>query len=64
MEKDYLTPRELAKLLRVDYTTVMRWIRNGSFEVETVREGIRNRQRIKKVTIDTLQIPLPPPGFA
>ena len=63
MEQGYITPREVAKQLRVNYYAVMRWIRTGLLEVETIREGKRNRHRIKKVTIDTLETPLPPPGF-
>jgi excisionase family DNA binding protein len=60
MDQEYLTPREIARRLRVDYTTVLRWIRNGLLEVETIRQGKRNRHRIKKVTIDTLETPIPP----
>ena len=62
MEQEYLTPRELAKLLRVDYTTVMRWIRAGLLEVETIREGRRNRHRIKRVTIEAMETVSPPQG--
>jgi excisionase family DNA binding protein len=57
MEQEYLTPREIAKLLRVDYTTVTRWIRTGALEAETIREGRRNRHRIKKETIELLETP-------
>jgi excisionase family DNA binding protein len=55
MEQDYYTPPELAKLLRVDYTTVMRWMRTGALEAETIRQGRRNRHRIKKAAIDALE---------
>lgn len=55
MEQEYVTPRELSKLLRVDYTTVMRWIRTGALEAETIRQGRRNRHRIKKAAIDALE---------
>jgi excisionase family DNA binding protein len=55
MEQEYFTPREVAERLRVDYTTVMRWIRAGLLEVETIREGKRNRHRIKKAAIDALR---------
>ena len=48
---------------RVDYTTVMRWIRTDILETETIREGRRNRYRIKKATIEAIETPLPPPGF-
>ncbi|HYT45422.1 MAG TPA: helix-turn-helix domain-containing protein [Methylomirabilota bacterium] len=63
MEQEYFTPREIAKRLRVDDTTVRRWIRTGLLEVETIRQGRRNRHRIKKVTIETLETPSPPPGL-
>ena len=63
MEQEYFTPRQVAHRLRVDYTTVMRWIRTGLLDVETIREGRRNRHRIRKATIETLETPSPPPGF-
>jgi len=50
--EDYFTPRELTERLRVDYTTVMRWIRSGLLEVETIREGRRNRHRIKRAVVE------------
>jgi excisionase family DNA binding protein len=59
MEQNYYTPREVAKLLRVDYTTVMRWIRTGALEAETIRQGNRNRHRIKKASIKMLKTPPP-----
>jgi excisionase family DNA binding protein len=55
MEQEYVTPRELAKLLRVDYTTVMRWIRSGLLESEKIQQGRRNRHRIKKAALDALE---------
>ena len=64
MEQEYLTPRQVAPRLRVDYTTVIRWIRTGLLEVETIRQGKRNRHRIRKDTVETIETPLPPPGFA
>ncbi len=63
MEQEYYTPREFAQLLRVDYTTVLRWIRTGLLDVETIREGRRIRHRIKKATIDTLETTSTPPGL-
>jgi excisionase family DNA binding protein len=62
MEEEYFTPREVARWLRVDYTTVIRWIRTGILEVETIREGRRNRHRIRKTTIETLETPSPHSG--
>lgn len=63
MEQEYLTPREIAKRLRVDYSTVMRWIRTGLLEAETIREGRRNRHRIKKATIEMIEAPSTPYGL-
>ncbi len=63
MEKDYFTPHEIAKRFRVDDTTVRRWIRTGALEAETIRQGKRNRHRIKKATIETLETPSPPFGL-
>jgi excisionase family DNA binding protein len=60
MEQNYLTPLEIAKLLRVDYTTVMRWIRSGLLESETIHQGRRNRHRIKKAAIAALETPQRP----
>ncbi|HYT45480.1 MAG TPA: helix-turn-helix domain-containing protein [Methylomirabilota bacterium] len=64
MEQEYLTPREIAKRLRVDDATVRRWIRTGALEAETIREGKRIRHRIRKATIATIETPSPPPGLA
>jgi len=61
MEQEYFTPRQVAHRLRVDYTTVIRWIRTGILPVETIREGKRNRHRIRNDTIETLETPLSPP---
>ena len=63
MEQEYFTPRELAKRLWVDDSTVRCWIRTGALEAETIRESRRNRHRIRKATIETLETPSPP-GFA
>ncbi|HYT44716.1 MAG TPA: helix-turn-helix domain-containing protein [Methylomirabilota bacterium] len=64
MEQEYYTPREIAKRLRVDDTTVRRWIRTGALEAETIQEGRRNRHRIKKETIAAIETSSPPPSFA
>jgi len=54
MEQEYFTPRQVAQRLRVDYTTVMRWIRTGLLDVETIQEGKRNRHRIKQSVVDAI----------
>jgi len=63
MEQEYFTPPQVAKRLRVDYTTVTRWIRTGIFEAEKIGKGKGNRHSIKKATIDEIETPSPPPGF-
>ena len=55
MEQEYFTPRQVAQRLRVDYTTVMRWIRTGLLDVETIREGRRKRHRIKQSVIEAIE---------
>ena len=55
MEQEFLTPEEVARRLRVKAATVRRWIATGALEAETIREGRRNRHRIKKVVIETLE---------
>jgi len=60
MEQEYYTPHEIAKRLRVDDTTVRRWIRTGILEAETIRQGKRNRHRIKKTAIAAIETPSSP----
>jgi len=43
-----LTPRETAY-------TVRRWIATGVLEAETIKEGKRNRHRIRKSLIETME---------
>ncbi len=59
-EADLLTVREVAKQLRVDDTTVRRWIKNGVLEAITLpHRGARQAYRIRKSTLDTLLAPPP-----
>jgi len=60
MEEEFLTPQEVASRLRVKASTVRRWIYTGALEAETIREGKRNRHRVRKTTIETLETPSPP----
>ncbi|HEY6408199.1 MAG TPA: helix-turn-helix domain-containing protein [Ktedonobacteraceae bacterium] len=59
MEQEYFTPREIAKRLRVDDATVRHWIKTGALEAETIRQGKRNRHRIRRATIETMEAPSP-----
>jgi len=54
-KEDLLTVHEVARRLRVDDTTVRRWIKSGSLEAITLpHRGKRQAYRIKKATLDTL----------
>lgn len=53
--EDLLTVREVARRLRVDDTTVRRWIKNGSLEAITLpHRGKRQAYRVKKSTMEKL----------
>jgi excisionase family DNA binding protein len=52
---EYFTPVEVARRLRVDYTTVMRWISSGVLESEKIQQGGCNRWRVKKSMIEAIE---------
>jgi excisionase family DNA binding protein len=53
--EELLTVREVARRLRVDDTTVRRWIKSGALEAITLpHRGKRQAYRIKRSTLDTL----------
>ena len=54
MEETF-TPSQVAKRLRLNYYTVMRWIKAGVLEAETVIEGRRNRYFIRKSVLAALE---------
>ena len=55
---DLLTVREVAQQLRVDDTTVRRWIKNGVLEAITLpHRGPRQAYRIRRSTVDALLTP-------
>lgn len=52
---ELLTVREVAKRLRVDDTTVRRWIKSGALEAITLpHKGKRSAYRVKKSTMNKL----------
>ena len=52
---ELLTPAEVAKRLRVDNTTVRRWIKSGALEaIELPRVGKRCGYRVKLATLTKL----------
>jgi excisionase family DNA binding protein len=53
--EELLTVREVARRLRVDDTTVRRWIKSGALEAITLpHRGKRQAYRIKRSTLDRL----------
>ena len=57
-EADLLTVREVALKLRVDDTTVRRWIKNGVLEAITLpHKGARQAYRIRRATLNALLTP-------
>lgn len=44
MEEKYYTPQEIAKLLKVAYMTVYRWIRAGKLEAYQIQRQYRIRE--------------------
>ncbi|GAC1631316.1 MAG: hypothetical protein NVS4B7_19420 [Ktedonobacteraceae bacterium] len=53
--EELLTVREVAHRLRVDDTTVRRWIKSGALEAITLpHRGKRQAYRVKKSTLDKL----------
>lgn len=52
---ELLTVREVAQHLRVDDTTVRRWIKSGALEAITLpHRGKRRGYRVRKITIEEL----------
>ncbi len=59
-QNDLLTVREVAGYLRVDDTTIRRWIKSGSLEAVTLpHRGKRQAYRIRKSTLEALLTGVP-----
>ena len=55
MSSDLLTVHEVAQALRVDDTTVRRWIKSGALEaIELPHTNKRCAYRVKRDTLDAL----------
>lgn len=53
--EELLTVHEVAQQLRVDDTTVRRWIKNGVLEaVALPHKGLRQAYRVRRSTLDAL----------
>ena len=55
MDTNYLTPSEVARRLRVDVSTVRRWVRVGALDAEAIKHGQRVHYRIKKSVLETIE---------
>lgn len=54
-EADLLTVSEVARQLRVDDTTVRRWIKNGVLEaIPLPHSGARQAYRVRRSTLEAL----------
>ncbi len=57
VNEELLTVHEVAQQLRVDDTTVRRWIKNGVLEaIELPHSGLRRAYRVKRETLNTLLV--------
>lgn len=57
-EYDLLTVREVATQLRVDETTVRRWIKHGILEAVTLpHRGTKQAYRIRRSTLEAILSP-------
>lgn len=55
MSSDLLTVHEVAQALRVDDTTVRRWIKSGALDAVTLpHSGKRQAYRVRRDTLDAL----------
>lgn len=61
----YLTPPEIAKLLRVSPEKVLGWIRRGKLKAVNVGDGFRPRYRVSRENLDVFlksrEVQPPPP---
>ncbi len=55
VNEELLTVHEVAQQLRVDDTTVRRWIKNGVLEaISLPHKGLRQAYRVRRSTLDAL----------
>jgi len=53
--EELLTVREVANILRVDETTIRRWIKDGALEaIKLPHEGKRVTHRVKRATVNLI----------
>ncbi|GCE12694.1 helix-turn-helix domain-containing protein [Tengunoibacter tsumagoiensis] len=54
-DADLLTVNEVAQRLRVDDTTVRRWIKSGVLDaIPLPHSGVRQAYRVRRTTLDAL----------
>lgn len=51
----YLTPGQVARRLRVDRSTVRRWIKTGALEAETVKQGKQSRFYVPRTAVEAIE---------
>jgi len=53
--EELLTVREVASILRVDETTVRRWIKDGALDaIKLPHEGKRVTHRVRRSTVNSI----------
>ena len=53
--EELLTVREVANILRVDETTVRRWIKDGALQaIKLPHDGKRVTHRVKRSTVNSI----------
>lgn len=61
----FLTPPEVAKILRVSHEKILGWIRNGCLKAINVSNGFRPRYRVSREDLDNFiacrEVHPPPP---
>jgi excisionase family DNA binding protein len=55
MDTNYITTSEVARRLRVDISTVNRWIRLGILDAEAIKHGKRVRYRVQKSVVESIE---------
>jgi excisionase family DNA binding protein len=52
---ELLTIQEVARILRVDDTTVRRWVKSGALDAVVLPHlNVRQAYRVKRVTLETI----------
>lgn len=52
LPSEFLTPPEVARLLRIRQSKILSWIRSGRLPALNLSEGQRPRYRVRRVDLD------------